>query len=73
MGRSHARDPMDRQTVPLSFLPSLIMPCPYCGQRMIVKSVLTPAFHCDFEEVTHGCKQCGTELTRTIRSETELH
>jgi hypothetical protein len=58
-----------------SFLPSLIMPCPYCGHRMVVTSI-EPAMSgtgmSDLEDVTHGCKQCGTELVRTVSPEPKV-
>jgi len=57
---------MARRAVPPSFLPSLIMPCPCCGHRMVVKVVAAPKGPVDFEEITHVCKDCGTELTRTV-------
>ncbi|HYS48187.1 MAG TPA: hypothetical protein VEM36_05340 [Xanthobacteraceae bacterium] len=33
---------------------------------MIVKAVAAPASQAGLEEITHFCKSCGTELTRTI-------
>jgi hypothetical protein len=59
-----------------SRLPTFLLPCPHCGQRMAITAV-TPA-QCDngeeaaglsndLEDVTHGCLQCGTTLTRTVR------
>jgi predicted RNA-binding Zn-ribbon protein involved in translation (DUF1610 family) len=50
-----------------SALPSFILPCPYCGRRMFVKSVEPTRFAADLEDVTHACAQCGTELIRTVR------
>ena len=50
-----------------SSLPSFILPCPYCGRRMSVKSVEPSRFAAGWEDVTHACTQCGTELTRTVR------
>jgi DNA-directed RNA polymerase subunit RPC12/RpoP len=55
-----------------SHLPSLLLPCPLCGSRMVIKAVepaLLPdgAAANDLQEVTHGCDQCGTKLTRIIR------
>jgi DNA-directed RNA polymerase subunit RPC12/RpoP len=61
-GKMHGR------TVALSHLPSFILPCPYCGRRMLVKSVEPTRFAAELEDVTHGCTQCGTELTRTVRA-----
>ncbi len=55
-----------------SRLPSLFLPCPHCGHRMVIATVEparlangTPSN--DLQEVTHGCVQCGTRLSRTIR------
>jgi hypothetical protein len=56
-----------------SRLPSLLLPCPHCGHRMLIATV-EPAGHADglaardLQDVTHSCVQCGTRLTRTIRS-----
>jgi DNA-directed RNA polymerase subunit RPC12/RpoP len=56
-----------------SHLPSLFLPCPHCGHRMAITAV-DPAplangvASNDLEDVTHGCVQCGTTLTRTMRS-----
>jgi predicted RNA-binding Zn-ribbon protein involved in translation (DUF1610 family) len=52
-----------------SHLPSFILPCPYCGRRMFIKSVEPTRFAAEMEDVTHGCAQCGTELVRTVRPE----
>jgi hypothetical protein len=55
-----------------SCLPSLFLPCPHCGHRMVITAV-APAFlpdgvtANDLQDVTHGCDQCGTKLTRIIR------
>jgi hypothetical protein len=52
---------------------SLLLPCPHCGHRMLIATVEpaqlaegVPAR--DLQDVTHSCVQCGTRLTRTIRS-----
>ena len=62
---------MRHRAVP-SYLPSLIMPCPYCGHRMVVTAI-EPTESADsrteLEDVTHGCKSCGTELVRTVSQE----
>jgi predicted RNA-binding Zn-ribbon protein involved in translation (DUF1610 family) len=52
-----------------SRLPSLLIPCPHCGHRMLIVTV-EPAGDAarDLQDVTHSCVQCGTRLTRTIRS-----
>jgi len=58
-----------------SFLPSLIMPCPYCGHRMVVTSIepaVTSTSESDLEDVTHACQQCGTELVRTVSPEPKV-
>ena len=55
-----------------SGLPSLIIPCPSCGGRLVATSVkrlaATPAT-ADLEDIAHGCIRCGTELIRTVLSE----
>jgi hypothetical protein len=55
-----------------SRLPSLLLPCPHCGHRMVITAVepaslADGATAADLQDVTHGCEQCGTELTRIIR------
>jgi DNA-directed RNA polymerase subunit RPC12/RpoP len=50
-----------------SYLPSFILPCPYCGRRMSMKAAEPTRFAAEFEDVTHGCGQCGTELVRTVQ------
>jgi phage terminase large subunit GpA-like protein len=55
-----------------SRLPTFLLPCPHCGQRMAIMAVAPAQFDgsaesCDLEDVTHGCAQCGTTLTRTVR------
>ena len=58
---------MNRLTVSESRLPGLILPCPTCGGRLVMRT-LEPTFHSDdVKDVTHGCERCGAELTRTIR------
>ena len=59
---------MDRRLISPSNLPTLMMPCPCCGGRMmhLATPEVLPAE--SVEDVTHSCGQCGTELTRTIRS-----
>ena len=60
---------MNRRTV-ASHLPSFILPCPCCGRRMPVKAVEPVRFAGDWDDVTHACAQCGTELVRTVRRPT---
>jgi hypothetical protein len=58
---------MNRRTVTESRLPGLILPCPTCGGRLVIRT-LEPTFYSDdIKDVTHGCDQCGAELTRMIR------
>jgi hypothetical protein len=63
---------MDYKDVAPSRLPSFLLPCPHCGHRMAITGV-RPARLAnggesnDLEDVTHGCVQCGTTLTRTTR------
>lgn len=57
---------MDRHAAAGSRLPSFLLPCPHCADRMVLKSVEhLPA--ADLEDITYGCQQCGTELVRTIK------
>jgi DNA-directed RNA polymerase subunit RPC12/RpoP len=57
---------MNRRTT-ASHLPSFILPCPYCGRRMSIKAVEPVSFAAEWDDVTHACTQCGTELVRTVR------
>jgi predicted RNA-binding Zn-ribbon protein involved in translation (DUF1610 family) len=59
---------MNGRTV-ASHLPSFILPCPYCGRRMSIKTVEPTRFAAELDDVTHACGQCGTELVRTVRAE----
>jgi hypothetical protein len=53
-----------------SHLPSFLLPCLHCGNRMAITSV-APALYDDgavsndLEDVTHTCVQCGTMLIST--------
>ena len=63
---------MHHKDVGPSLLPTFLLPCPRCGHRMAITAVAPARFDNgaesnDLEEVTHGCVQCGTKLTRTIR------
>jgi DNA-directed RNA polymerase subunit RPC12/RpoP len=63
---------MHHKDVAPSLLPSFLLPCPHCGHRMTITVVAPTRFpngaeSNDLEDVTHGCLQCGTKLTRTIR------
>jgi hypothetical protein len=63
---------MHRKDVTPSRLPTFLLPCPHCGHRMAVTAV-TPVRYPngggsnELDDVTHGCIQCGTTLTRTVR------
>jgi hypothetical protein len=61
------------QDVAPSHLSSLLLPCPHCGHRMVIVAAgpvhfADGAASNDLEDVTHGCVQCGTMLTRTVSS-----
>jgi hypothetical protein len=47
-----------------SALPRFIIPCPHCGGRMIITSIVTKSFDPECEDITHGCTTCGGELSR---------
>jgi hypothetical protein len=58
---------MNRQVIAESRLPGLMLPCPRCGGRLVMRA-LEPTLHADdIKDVTHGCERCGAELTRTMR------
>jgi hypothetical protein len=64
---------MYRKDVPLSGLPSFMVPCTQCGHRMMFASVKparlgSGAASNDLEYITHSCVHCGTTLIRTMRS-----
>ena len=69
--------PTHKNIIP-SHLPSFLLPCPQCGNRMVVRSVtpvpvdLVPADDIaatsPLDDITYGCVQCGTTLTRTVLS-----
>jgi predicted RNA-binding Zn-ribbon protein involved in translation (DUF1610 family) len=79
MAARNSREPenaMDRKDVAPSRLPTFLLPCPHCGQRMAITAVTPARFDAGvdsqdleqaLEDVTHGCPQCGTTLTRTVR------
>jgi hypothetical protein len=53
-----------------SHLPSLMLPCPYCGHRMEITAIAPARYpngaaSNDLEDITHTCVQCGATLTRT--------
>jgi hypothetical protein len=63
---------MHYKDVAPSRLPSFLLPCPHCGHRMAITGVSPARFENggesnDLEDITHGCVQCGTTLTRTVR------
>jgi hypothetical protein len=67
---------MRHPSVAPSRLPTFLLPCPFCGHRMAITAVKPAMYAIDvegedgqdtgLEDVTHGCIQCGTTLTRTI-------
>jgi hypothetical protein len=65
MLRNHAFRPKGTT----SSLPSLIIPCPRCGGRMMaaaVKPMAMVAGAAGVRDIAHGCERCGTELIRTV-------
>lgn len=48
-----------------SSLPSLIIPCPRCAQRMTFRSVSATKAEPRIQDTTYACDQCGTEVIRT--------
>ena len=62
-------EPLLQDNVPLSLLPTFLLPCAICGGRMVITTV-EPAWldsgarSDDLEDVTHTCVQCGAMLTR---------
>jgi len=63
---------MRRKDIATSGLPTFLLPCPHCGHRMAVTAVAPAWFGIgidsnEAEEITHGCVQCGTTLSRTVR------
>ena len=63
---------MHYKDVAPSHLPTFLLPCPHCANRLAITAV-APARYAngaesnDLEDVTHTCVQCGTTLIRTIR------
>jgi hypothetical protein len=63
---------MHYKNVAPSHLPSLLLPCSYCGHRMEITAV-APALYAngaasnDLEDITHTCVQCGATLISTRR------
>jgi hypothetical protein len=67
-GTEKAMHPKD---IAPSHLPTFLLPCPHCGERMAITAVApvqSGGKAGDLDDVTHGCRQCGTTLTRTVRS-----
>jgi hypothetical protein len=63
---------MHRKDIAPSRLPTFLLPCPHCGHRMAITTVAPAKFPTgiesnDLEDITHGCVQCGTTLTRTVK------
>jgi hypothetical protein len=71
---------MHYKGVTASHLPSFLLPCPHCGNRMAITAV-APAQYAngaesdDLEDVTHACVQCGTTLisTRPLSGDSQRH
>ncbi len=54
---------MPALAVPASSLPSLMMPCPVCGDRMVYQG--RRAVGAELEDTVYACRSCGGELVRT--------
>jgi predicted RNA-binding Zn-ribbon protein involved in translation (DUF1610 family) len=73
MVRGNGNAPVSVKNIVPSHLPSFLLPCPQCGNRMVVRAV-TPVplendtASSDLDDITYGCVQCGTTMTRTVRS-----
>jgi hypothetical protein len=69
----NGKDPVSVKNIVPSHLPSFLLPCPQCGNRMVVRAV-TPVPLADsaktssLDDITYGCVQCSTTMTRTVRS-----
>jgi predicted RNA-binding Zn-ribbon protein involved in translation (DUF1610 family) len=69
---------MHYKDVTASHLPSFLLPCPHCGNRMAITAI-APAQYADgaesddLEDVTHACVQCGTTLISTRPLEYVAH
>jgi len=56
-----------------SHLPSFLLPCPDCGNRLVVRAVVPVPFEggtkgSNLDDITYGCVQCSATLTRTVRT-----
>ena len=47
---------------------SPLPPCPDCGGKMVLSTVLPTMFAADFDNVTYRCTACGTETTHSRRN-----
>jgi predicted RNA-binding Zn-ribbon protein involved in translation (DUF1610 family) len=61
-----------RKTTP-SHLPSFLLPCPSCGNRVVIRTVTRVPVDSksrgeDLDDITYSCEQCGMTLTRTVRA-----
>jgi hypothetical protein len=64
---SHRGRQLARPTVKASGLPTLIMPCPRCGGRLVFKGTAQEVGYLDFEDITYACNRCATEMVRTVK------
>lgn len=73
MGWGIGRASVSLKNIAPSSLPSFLLPCPHCGNRMVIREV-APVFFEDgsersnLDDITYACVQCDTTLTRTVRS-----
>ncbi len=56
-----------------SSLPSFLLPCAHCGNRMVIRAVTPVSLEggsesSNLDDITYVCVQCDTTLTRTVRS-----
>jgi DNA-directed RNA polymerase subunit RPC12/RpoP len=48
---------------PPDSVPGPLPPCPDCGGKMILSTILPTMFAAAFDNITYRCTVCGTETT----------